>query len=103
MDLPLTAEKLIFEYLGFNLRKRRCMAETKSKKTCKLKKLRSGGLFCYIHEKKIKHGIGERIYSSYKLLGDKVRRREEQNNYKERIFMRNKNWNYNYRNFFESY
>tara|TARA_B100001057_G_C22860245_1_gene954230 strand:- start:2364 stop:2711 length:348 start_codon:yes stop_codon:yes gene_type:complete len=115
MDLPTTAEKIIFEYLGFNLTMRRCMAETKNKKTCKLKKLRNGGLFCYVHEIKIKRGIAERICSSCELLGSKVRKKEEQNNYKEwkrrwyqatekqRKFMRNKNWNYSYRNFFASY
>ena len=112
MDLPLTAEKLIFEYLGFNLDRKRCMAETKSKRCCKLKKLRNGGLFCYVHELKIKRGIGERIYSSCELLGSKLIRKEAQNNYREwrrrwyesgqreRRFMINRKCDYNYRFFY---
>ena len=112
MDLPLTAEKLIYEYLGFNLDRKRCMAETKSKRCCKLKKLRNGGLFCYVHEIKIKRGIGERICSTCELLGSKLRKKEAENNYREwkrrwyqeaknrRRFMINRNCEYSYRNFF---
>ena len=112
MDLPLTAEKLIYEYLGFNLDRKRCMAETKNKRCCKLKKLRNGGLFCYVHEIKIKRGIGERICSSCELLGSKLRKKEEQNNYREwrrrwlqsterqRRYMIMRNTNYDYRYYF---
>ena len=112
MDLPLTAEKLIYEYLGFNLDRKRCMAETKSKRCCKLKKIRNGGLFCYVHELKVKHGLRERICSSCELLGSKLRKKEAQNNYREwrrrwyqetknrRRFMINRNCEYSYRNFF---
>ena len=112
MDLPLTAEKLIYEYLGFNLDRKRCMAETKSKRCCKLKKLRNGGLFCYVHEIKIKQGISERICSTCELLGSKLRKKEAENNYREwrrrwyletkkrRRFMINRNCEYSYRNFF---
>ena len=112
MDLPIPAEKLIFEYLGFNLDRRRCLAETKNKRCCKLKKLRNGGLFCYVHEIKTKRGIAERICSSCEILGNKLVKREERNNYwewkrawyqsseRKKKYMIRKNCNYNYRYYF---
>ena len=112
MDLPVPAEKLIFEYLGFNLDRRRCLAETKNKRCCKLKKLRNGGLFCYVHEIKTKRGIGERLCSSCEILGNKLRKKEADNNYKEwkrrwykassekRRYMILRNTNYDYRYYF---